>query len=250
VLAGLTADDPASGPYVKQLVFTLNTRYGISGYHSAEPWARFFLFFSPYQRRGRPPDVAARLVAAKGQGMMLARNGWTLDSTLVSVHMPSRQPSIDHQVSFFGDFQIYRKGAWAVTHPLSYGGESLYNVNQWNAHRQLFFDGGVQARDGPGIRRPATTPTSPARPAARRTSRVLRCSSDISARVDPQHALPPSVNKQSDTLIVYDRTNAENPSTPPKFSRYRSKGPDEQSAILNQLALKQWIIHMPTRSRP
>jgi hypothetical protein len=55
----------------------------------------------------------------------------------------------------------------------------------------------------------------------------------------------PSKDKRSGTLMVYDRTNAHNPMDLPRFERYRRASPDEQGAIQDMPALKQWVIHSP-----
>ena len=57
----------------------------------------------------------------------------------------------------------------------------------------------------------------------------------------------PSANKKSDTIVVFDRVNAQNPLALDKFTRYRTAGPAEQTLIQNMPALKQWVIHMPVQ---
>ncbi len=52
----------------------------------------------------------------------------------------------------------------------------------------------------------------------------------------------PSNDARSDTLVVHDRTNAQNPKDLPQFERYRRS---QQTALLGMSALKQWVIHAP-----
>ena len=59
----------------------------------------------------------------------------------------------------------------------------------------------------------------------------------------------PSRDARSDTIVVHDRVNAQNPANLPKFNRYRARGPNEQAAISAMPATKQWMIHAPTEPR-
>ncbi len=156
ILAGLAQGDPDSGPYIQQHVFDLAAEYGISGYRTSEPWARFFFLFNPYAAKASY-DKLPRGWYAPGQGVLIARDGWTKSSTLVSVHMPPKQTSVDHQVSYFGDFQIYRKGEWVITHPLSV--RWPVPARRWDEHnaaRKLLLHVRIQAGhcQGGGGRRP------------------------------------------------------------------------------------------------
>ena len=52
--------------------------------------------------------------------MLEYHDGWTQDSSLFEAQMATHV-GVDHEVANFGDFQLYRDGEWAVTHPLGYG---------------------------------------------------------------------------------------------------------------------------------
>ena len=246
ILAGLTQDDADSGPYIQRLVYDLADQYGMTGYLSSEPLARFFLLFNPYARSAAPTTLPVSWFSP-GQGMLVVRNGWTDTSTLVAVHMPTNHGNVDHQVSYFGDFQIYRKGTWALTHPMSYAGPSLRGdgtnamiIGSFSSMAQFKrvtayehgADGGYTyiagttggQKSGEGLYDPPPT-------FLHEWTRSI--------------VYLPSHDERSDTLVVYDRTNAQNPKDLPKFERYRRSSPDEQSAILDMPALKQWVIHMP-----
>ncbi|HEU4686770.1 MAG TPA: hypothetical protein VFS23_00340 [Vicinamibacterales bacterium] len=246
ILAGLTQSDAESGPYIQKLVHDLADQYGMSGYLSAEPWARFFLLFNPYARAAATSALPlARF--SPGQGMLVVRDGWTENSTLVAVHMPTNHPNIDHQVSYFGDFQMYRKGTWALTHPISYAGPSLRGdgtntmlIGSFSSMAQ--FKRVTAHEHGAGGAYTYIAGTTGGQKSAE-------------GAYDPPPTFLhewtrsivylPSSDQRSDTLVVYDRTNAQNPTNLPKFERYRRASPDEQSAILDMPALKQWVIHMP-----
>jgi hypothetical protein len=246
ILAGLTQDDTRSGPFIQQLVYDISEQYGMTGYLSSEPWARFFLLFNPYARAAMP-DTLPLSRFSPGQGMLVVRDGWTDQSTLVAVHMPVKQPSVDHQVSYFGDFQIYRKGAWAVTHPLSYAGPSLRGDGTNSMIIGSFSSMAQYKRVTAYEHGAGGTYTYVAGTTGGQKS--------LEGAYDPPPTFLhewtrsvvylPSKDKRSDTLVVYDRTNAQHPMELPKFERYRRASPDEQSAILDMPALKQWVIHAP-----
>jgi hypothetical protein len=246
VLAGLTQGDNSSGPYIQQLVYDLAEQYGMTGYLSAEPTGRFFLLFNPYARVA-PHSALPLSRFSSGQGMLVARDGWSEDSSLVAIHMPVRQPSVDHQVSYFGDFQIYRKGAWAVTHPLSYAGPSLRGdgtntmiIGSFSSMAQ--FKGVTAYEYGAGGAYTYIAGTT----AGQKSSEGAYDPPPTFLHEWTRSVLYlPSKDKRSDTLVVYDRTNAHHPMDLPKFERYRRASPDEQSAILDMPALKQWVIHSP-----
>ena len=52
--------------------------------------------------------------------MLQVRSGWDASASLFSAHFPPNL-NIDHAPSYFGEFQLYRRGEWAITHPLGYG---------------------------------------------------------------------------------------------------------------------------------
>jgi len=244
ILAGLTQDDADSGPYIEKLVFDLADQYGMSGYLSSEPWARFYLFFNPYARAAAPATLPLSRFAP-GQGMLVVRDGWSDTSTLVAVHMPTNHGSVDHQVSYFGDFQMYRKGTWAVTHPISYAGPSLRGdgtnsmlIGSFSSmaqyKRATAYEHGDNYTYVTGTTGGQKSPEGAYDPPPTFFHEWTRSVVYL-----------PSKDERSDTLVVHDRTNARNPTDLPKFERYRRASPDEQSAILDMPALKQWVVHMP-----
>jgi hypothetical protein len=246
VLAGLTQRS-ASGPYAQRLVNDLAEQYGMTGYLSSEPSARFFLLFNPYAQMAGDYAKLPPSWFAPGQGMLVVRDGWSDTSTLVAVHLPQRQPAVDHQVSYFGNFQMYRKGEWAVTHPMSYAGPSLRGdgtntmiIGSFSSMAE--FKRITAYEHGAGGTYTYISGTTGGQKSAE-------------GAYDPPPTFLhewtrslvylPSNDQRSDTLVVYDRTNADNPMMLPKFERYRRRGPDEQTAIREMPALKQWVIHAP-----
>jgi hypothetical protein len=246
VLAGLTQSNSKSGPYIQQLVHDIADQYGMSGYLSSEPTGRFYLLFNPYARAASPAALPLSRFAP-GQGMLIARDGWKDSSTLVAVHMPTNHGSVDHQVSYFGDFQMYRKGRWVLTHPITYAGPSLRGDGT-NAMIIGSFSSMAQIKH-------VTAYEQGAGAAYTYIAGTTGGQKSAEGAYDPPPTFLhewtrsivylPSQDQRSDTLVVYDRINAQNPKDLPKFERYRRASPDEQSAILDMPALKQWIIHAP-----
>jgi hypothetical protein len=245
MLAGLTQDSSA-GPYIEQFVSSLTDLYGDTGYLTAEPWARAFYFYNPYAPRADWRTLP-RTFYAPGQGLLITRDGWSAASTLLEVHMPQKQLTIDHQVSYFGDFQVYRKGEWALTHPITYAGPSLFgdgtnsmllgsfsSMAEYKSITAAEFAG-----DGSYAYLTGTTGGQKSAPGA-----YLPPATFLHEWTRSVFYLP-SLDAHSDTVVVFDRTNARNPVALPNFDRYRTKSPDEQTAIRSELALKQWIIHAP-----
>ena len=246
VLAGITQGDAESGPFIQKLVASLSAKYGMSGNKSAEPWGRFFFLFNPY---AAAEDYKTLPLAwyASGQGLVVARDGWSDGSTIVALHMPQQQPSVDHQVSYFGDFQMYRKGEWAITHPISYSGPALKGegtnamvIGSFSSMAEFKrVKAQEQAADNSYTYISGTTggqksPEGSYDPPPTFLSEWTRSLVYL-----------PSRDAHSDTIVVFDRTNAQNPRELTKFTRYRTRGPDEQTAILEMPGLKQWIIHSP-----
>jgi hypothetical protein len=245
VLAGLTQRDASSGPYIQRLIYDIADQYGMSGYLSSEPTARFFLLFNPYARAAANFTTLPVSWFSPGQGMLVVRDGWADTSTMLAVHMPIHQPAVDHQVSYFGDFQMYRKGAWAITHPISYAGPSL----RGDGTNTMV----IGSFSSMGQFKQVTAQEHGAGGAYTYISGTTGGQKAPEGAYDPPPTFLhewtrslvylPSKDKRSDTLVIYDRTNAEHPMKLPKFERYRKASPDEQSAIRDMPALKQWIIH-------
>ena len=152
-----------------------------------------------------------------------------------------------HQVSYFGDFQIYRKGEWALTHPISYSGPALKGegtnamvIGSFSSMAEFKrIKAQEQAADNSYTYISGTTggqkaPEGSYDPPPTFLSEWTRSLVYL-----------PSRDAHSDTIVVFDRTNALNPRALPKFTRYRTRSPDEQTAILEMPAMKQWIIQSP-----
>jgi hypothetical protein len=214
-------------------------------HHGEHPFPHFYLFYNPYAPASDWREQAPKGVFARGQGVLYFHPGWDKGDSFFGAHVPPRQ-EVDHEVGFFGDFQLFRKGEWAVTHPLGYGGyavagdatntmllaglSSMSGTHHW-----------VAQEFGPGAKWAYLAGTTAGGFYA-------------PPYYDPPPAFVdewtrslfylPSGDGSVDTIIVYDRTRVHDPRKLPKFDRYY---PEAQNKIKGAPALKQWILHAPVR---
>jgi hypothetical protein len=239
LLAGMTQNDPQVGPYINQLVDNLTAKYGYSGYDSAEPWQTMFFLYNPYANHADWSNVLPQGHYSPGMGFEYFHDSWAKNSSLFGAHMSTRI-SLDHEVNYFGDFQLYRNGEWAATHPIGYGGPAAANNTMLIAGLPSMYQRGPVAQEfGPN------------------GSYAYIAGTTSGQYYAPGYYNPPptflnewtrslfylpSSDGHSDTIIVFDRVNALNPQQLPNFSQYAAA---DQTAIENAPALKQWIIHAP-----
>lgn len=238
MLAGLTQDDPQVGPYVNEAIYELLDKHQLSG----GPWWRFFYLNNPYAPRADWRGALPQTSYSPGVGVLFHHTGWSDNDSLFGAQMTNRV-RVDHEVHFFGDFQLYRDGEWAVTHSLGYGGPAVEGVT---ANSMMI--GGLSSMINRGPVAQATAADGSWTYFAGTTNGVY---------YDSWHSFPPaeflhewtrslfylpSSDKTSDTIIVFDRVNAEDPHDVPGFEGYL---PADRDAINSAPALKQWIIHAP-----
>ena len=246
MLAGLLQNDP-TGPYIQELVQEFaqpDVYYGEGEY----PYAMFFLTFNPYAPAAdwRTANLPNTLF---GDGLLYFHNGWGDNDSFFGMHMNPRV-LVDHgdQVTYQGDFQLYRHGEWALTHPIGYA--SIANTG-YGTNSMLM--AGMSSMQ---IRGPIAEETGANYAYEVGTTYgsfyALQSNGYNNGYYNPPPAyLPestrsllylPSQDKHSDTIVVCDRTNCQNPQTLPLFSRYRT---EDQKIIKSASALKQWCIHAP-----
>jgi hypothetical protein len=242
MLAGLNQGE-ANGPALQDHVLDLVEKFGPTGYNSAEPWARIFLFFNPYAPRGDRTSVPTSWYSP-GQGFLFMRDGWDDSASIFMAHMRPKQDGVHHEVQVFGDFQIYRKGAWGMTHPMSYAGPSLYGEGA-NAMTLATFSTALEARITVAEE---VDPNKTFAYVAGTTGGQIYNFSYYDPPPTFMHEWTrslvylPSTNKTQDTVVIFDRVHATNPQAEPKFNRYRAA---TQTAIQNAPGIKQWFFHMP-----
>jgi len=180
--------------------------------------------------------------AAEGMGFVFARSGWDADAAFFGAHMPSRI-GLDHEVHYFGDFQLYRAGEWVVTHPLGYRATDGQYVNgmllggwpsMWETrgliHHGMTDDGIVFAVGSTAGSPYGDGYVAPPPSFLHEWTRSL--------------VFVPSRRGKADILLVHDRTLLQNPKALPRFGRYHQR---DRSRMEHEipLGLRQWIVHMP-----
>jgi hypothetical protein len=243
ILAGI--GDGRSAPYLQSLMTRLVARYGATGYQSAEPLARMFLVFNPYAADA-PATELPRGWFAPGQGLLIVKSSWNDNASMFGAHMPAQQPYVDHQVSYLGDFQLYRNGAWAVTHPLTYGGPGLLGEGV-NTLLHSGFGSMSEFRDVAGAEWDAEGSYA-----------YVAGTTGGQKYSDGYYQPPPTFLHEwtrslvylpangpiADAIVVFDRSHAERPRDLPRFERYSTA---DRNTILNVGSSREWIIHMPVR---
>ncbi len=243
VLAGLS--DRETSPYIQDLVVRLAQQYQPTGNRFSEPGARMFLTFDPYAPRAPASSLPIGWFA-EGQGLLTYRTGWDEQASMFGAHVPAQQTYVDHQVSYFGDFQLYRRGAWAITHPLSYGGPSLAGSGtntmvhagfgvmhefrdvvamQYDPKGQFAYIAGTTG----GQKYPPGYYVPPPTYVHEWTRSLLYL---------------PGAQRASETIVVFDRSHAENPRDLANYQRYSAA---DRQTISQARSLRQWILHMPVR---
>jgi hypothetical protein len=240
MLGGLLQNDSSVGPYLNYLVDAFTDKYGYTGWLSAEPHSRLLYFYNPYAPTADYRALPSHFQAS-GQGVQFYRDGWGASDSLFGLHFPRVQPVTDHEVKYFGDFQLYRRGEWVITHPMGYagppnGGEGTNAMLLAGLSSMEAVKGTVATeadRNGRYLYSAGTTSGqyyrlpyfSPPRPFLNEWTRSFL------------HL--PSQDKRSDTTVIYDRVNA---GPVLDLDRYRTA---DRAMIQAAPARKQWILHMP-----
>lgn len=244
MLEGLTAHQPDIGPWVHTLVDDFATS-PVEFAAGASPFPTFWLFFDPYAPRS--PSIGAGMSAALyagGQGMLYYHDGWDRADAFFGAQV-TRETHCDHETAYTGDFQLYRHGEWAITHPISYGATAAPGGAP-TTNTMLFAGLPVMGE----ARSPVAHDVLVGKYA------YVKCVTG-GQYVPPRYWDPPatflhewtrsivylpSAGARAPAVVVYDRTNAADPRSLPGKDRYY---PNIRELIEKAPALKQWIIHTP-----
>jgi hypothetical protein len=225
-----------------------------SGQVADSPYPRFFLFYDPYA-----PVLdwrtAPRWHYNEGTGLLFFHTGYD-DATdsFLGLHF-SPDLGVDHGFRFFGDFQLYRKGEWVLTHPISYCGGPGSTCEGEGTNSMLI--GGLSSMyaKGPVAQELGSggeyaylagstqglfywpefywmTPPRPGPFLHEWTRSILYL---------------PSREKTSDTLVVYDRTKASPPIDVDDYFPSDAARITEDEAQGGPPPLEQWFLHSPVR---
>ena len=245
LLASINRNNPQIGPQIQKLVMELTTSKADYGF-GARPYPDFFLGFDPAaaQQDWRPTLPSTYYDPA--QGLMFVHQGWGIQDSFIGIHMPDNVRD-DHDVFYLGDFQLWRKGEWAITHPMGYG----WTPHEGEGVNSMLIGGLSSMANNRGAVAQETSPNGDYYYLVGNTSGSYY----MPSYYDPpppflnewtrSMVYLPSSNKQSDTVVIYDRVNSLDPKNLPKVARYSTTNINEQDRVKNAPALKQWIIHSP-----
>lgn len=247
-LAFMVKDDPTLAGIVKGAMQSLREANSTDIF-IREPNPYFFLFYDP----SITPDAqwqskTALRHYARGQGLAFSRTGWGNTESLFGAMSQPGKIFVDHQNLVASDFQLYRKGEWTITHPIAYAPTA-------RAHNTMTFSGFGAAREarGPLAYESDTTYTYQVSGTAGNLGYTDYWNPPATFFHEWTRSLLylPSQDKKSDTVIIYDRTNTEDPKTlfgwqdaascTSIVGRYYC---DDWNLIKNE-PRKAWYIHTP-----
>ena len=200
--------------------------------------ARFWYYFNPLGPTADWRKTLAPSQFASGQGILFAHDGWSTGDSLFFAHLRRPTMDIDHENNQFGDFQLYRKGAWVVTRPLGYGGGAI----EPSAVSSMVL-GGLDAMQSRKVIGQSAAPDG---------SYFYVAGSAEGSRYPTTYYMPPepfvsewtrsflylpSATHVVDSIVVFDRVNATQPTS---VARYQA---DDAARVMGAPAVKQWIMH-------
>jgi len=87
--------------------------------------SRSMMLANPYITPAADLTALPNCYVSIGSGIYTWNDSWagvSNDSTQFAIHLKPQMRAIDHYVEYFGDFFMYRKGQYILTHPFSYAG--------------------------------------------------------------------------------------------------------------------------------
>ncbi|MEX1997662.1 MAG: hypothetical protein WEA04_03225 [Candidatus Andersenbacteria bacterium] len=219
--------------------------------YNQKPRADFYLFADPYA----PADSNWRSKLplnhfASGQGLLYARDGWQLLSSLFGAHTPPYN-NVDHPVHYMGDWQLYRKGEWVVTHPWSYddlgSADGLGRTNTMligNLPGSFMLRQATGQESGEGYHWLAGETGGPFK-YGRKDGNDVPIAKEYLHSWQRALVYLPTQDATADTVVIYDRVDADQP-----VNQLADRSPyhwnfmkRHEEYVAGGIPLKQWIIH-------
>ena len=122
-IQGLLSQDDLYAGYLQEAIYE-QLQSPLDFGSGSSPTAWFFYFFNPFATRVDWRDALSKTYYSSGQGFMFYHNGWNPANSFLGLHFPPPW-EVNHQTKVIGDFQLYRQGGWAITHPIGYGTELI-----------------------------------------------------------------------------------------------------------------------------
>ncbi|HLV80000.1 MAG TPA: hypothetical protein VKT32_06935 [Chthonomonadaceae bacterium] len=233
------------GAHLRWLVNTWGQLYGYRTYA-----CRMYLCMDPF---APAEDFRSEAHPLNGSGLSVWRSGWNNDQDSVFGVNTDPLSLVNHtqEDEVFRSFQLWRKGAWALEHPISYGGMGCYPDGNntvvaggigvmWQHGVTAFEDGSdycYQRSETAGPRYWARYYNPPAPYISEQTGSVL---------------FVHGAHKSADVVIVADRVNATNPMNNPGWTGRRNRWRPFDAGRIQAAETStppfgplQWILHMP-----
>jgi len=165
--------------------------------------------YYPYDSKADWRKTLPKGYLASGMGQFRYHTGWSAMDSYFGAAMYTRTDA-DHEMSHFTDFQLYRKGEWAITSPQGYmnGVYEMHNGmgigglgSMWDrtpvaneySNNYAYFSGTTQGTpDGPSVWSGAKRPDSFCLEWTRSLFYL------------------PTVNNSADSIVIYDRVDSPN----------------------------------------
>lgn len=212
VAQGLTGDAGLMA-HINEIV----TAYGYTGFGSAEPWARGFLFYDPYATPAASSPRGQHYASGRGHVYMRTDD---MSALLVA----SKRTYEDHEWWWTFNVNIYRNGEWVITSPLAYG--------NWPAYRAEGSNGislsGLASMETRGVTQRDTGADWMAL-----TGQTSGTVYDTGSYYDPPPEYVHACERKAllienvggyTVVVTRDDTDMEDPQTLAKFARYRNSG--------------------------
>ncbi|HLV80663.1 MAG TPA: hypothetical protein VKT32_10290 [Chthonomonadaceae bacterium] len=226
-----------------QLQYLINTWGQIYGYRSYA--CRMYLCLNPF---APSQDFRAETWPVNGSGLSVWRSGWSNSEDSVFGVNTDPMSGVNHTQpdEVFRSFRLYRNGAWALDHPISYGGMGCYpdgNNTVVAGGKGVMWQHGVTAvEDGPDYcYQRSETAGAPYRP------NIWNPPAPYISEQTGSVLFVHGTNKSADVVIVADRVNATNPMLAQNFWRAwqpwdagRIQAAETSAAPYGPV---QWILH-------
>lgn len=227
--------------------------------------------YDPYATAAPDLLAMARTFWAPGNGVGMWRHSWENGQTAQYwLHFRPERLGMDHHCDYWGDFQLYRKGEFAITHPIAYsvttgGSGAGWLGDMTNCTQVESFSAcptGAQPKGNVFQFRRVVGQTFG-------SDYVYVCGTQggdmykaLQEDGTANYFDPPPVflhewtrtviglstaDGTAESLMVVERINAVDPQSLTKFTRYRLSNPNEQALIA---AAPRWASHLHPRTLP
>lgn len=235
------------GLYIQKFINDLIAKYGLTGYGTAEPntafWHHLVMGYDPYAIATDWRSVIPSGHYNDGNEISYYHPNWNTNGSWNAIQM---QPNVnvDHMTTSVRNIVSYRKGEYILDAPQGY---SLITDGPYG-NNSICVAGLGRANNSTVIAQqfgPANLPFSYLKGY---TGGSIYSSGYYNPPAIFLHEITDSVlylsspNGASDTVVIHDRVNADDPKQLPNFNRYQ---PADQTLINAAPHLKEEIFHTP-----